>query len=829
MFKKHKKLKIAILVFLLMLLAAALFANYYVKKYGYRNLGHFISSYWSNKSMASDAQFETLEIKISPDDFVKLEEERNLALERGMLVKEGNTYVKAKLKHNGKKIKAELRLKGHMTDHLQDKKWSFRIKTKGGDAFMGMKVFSVQHPGTRNYIYEWIYHEMMKHEDIIALNYNFIKVKVNDEDWGIYAVEEHFAQELVNHNQRPKGPLLRFNPDMYWQARIAEHEKLSYKMDFATFNSTYLEAYDDKNTYKDSVILNGYQKAVSLMEQFRNGNLQTSDVFDIKKLAAFHAIIDVVGGHRSLDWSDVKYYYNSETNKIEPVAYESFSVQPTFSICGSSNFTIASNDGIATYHEKLFSDPIFYKEYIKQLTRIGSKKWLKFFLNSIDKNLQKKLAIVYTDYAYKDYSSEPYFKNIALIQKILDPAKGIHAYINEVKGDSMFLSITGIDALPFEIRSLTVDTTRVLPNNAAIIASKQVRGPLNYQLVKFVLPKQLSGKIAASSKLKLQYTILGQAAASKKSVDVIPVSTNDFIQSGDLNKPLTENFTNLKELVFIEQNPIKHLIKFKAGKIDLNENIIIPEGYTVVIEAGTTINFVNSARIISNSNFIATGTEENPITFLSVDETGGGITLLNAKSPSHFSYLIAHNIGNKKPVFENSAVICAYGSKVEISNSSFFENNWNDVRIVRGNLVLDNTTFGKTREDALVVYYSNASITNCNFTNIGDDGIEATGSVVRATGLNFVKIKSSAILAKCSSEVYLVNTNIKESKVGIGAKDNSQVNGNQISVTGCELAIKASQSGDVFGPSQIKIKALKQSGNTKSQEADKGSTIKIVN
>src|SRR5688572_17352175 len=118
MFKKRRKLKIVLLVFAGMAICGGIFANYYVKKYGYRNLWHFVKTYSSNKSKASDAKFETLEIKIGLNDFAKLEDERNKALERGILIKEGNTYVDAKLKHNGKKIKAELRLKGHMTDHL---------------------------------------------------------------------------------------------------------------------------------------------------------------------------------------------------------------------------------------------------------------------------------------------------------------------------------------------------------------------------------------------------------------------------------------------------------------------------------------------------------------------------------------------------------------------------------------------------------------------------------------------------------------------------------------------------------------------------------------
>ena len=47
--------------------------------------------------------------------------------------------------------------------------------------------------------------------------------------------------------------------------------------------------------------------AANRLERFRRGDLITSEVFDVGKMAKFHAIIDLVGGHHSLDWSDVKF------------------------------------------------------------------------------------------------------------------------------------------------------------------------------------------------------------------------------------------------------------------------------------------------------------------------------------------------------------------------------------------------------------------------------------------------------------------------------------------------------------------------------------------
>ena len=207
-----------------------------------------------------------ISMEIQDKDFKLLEQDRNRALERNVIINNiDGDYVPGTLDYNGKKLKVKLRLKGHMTDHLQDNKWSFRIKVKDKDSFMGMKLFSIQHPGTRGYIYEWIYHELMKREGIIALRYKFINVTVNGRDWGIYAVEENFADELIENNERKKGPIIRFNPDLYWVDRYNEIIGSKPVAEFASYYSAPVEAYGEDKILKDSVQSSYYLKAIALL------------------------------------------------------------------------------------------------------------------------------------------------------------------------------------------------------------------------------------------------------------------------------------------------------------------------------------------------------------------------------------------------------------------------------------------------------------------------------------------------------------------------------------------------------------------------------------
>ncbi|MBK7553511.1 MAG: hypothetical protein IPI55_02625 [Flavobacteriales bacterium] len=106
------------------------------------------------------------------------------ARRRGVIMPEGNDYVKGKFTVNGLETKCKLRIKGKLNDHVKDEKWSFRVIAKGDGGFLGMKRFSLQHPGTRNYLCDWFYHQLSKGEGIVALRYGFCKVSLNGDNLG---------------------------------------------------------------------------------------------------------------------------------------------------------------------------------------------------------------------------------------------------------------------------------------------------------------------------------------------------------------------------------------------------------------------------------------------------------------------------------------------------------------------------------------------------------------------------------------------------------------------------------------------------------------------
>ena len=54
----------------------------------------------------------------------------------------------------------------------------------------------------RNYIHEWIFHEMAKDFNIIKIKYDFINLSINGESKGLYVIEEGFGKELLERKLR---------------------------------------------------------------------------------------------------------------------------------------------------------------------------------------------------------------------------------------------------------------------------------------------------------------------------------------------------------------------------------------------------------------------------------------------------------------------------------------------------------------------------------------------------------------------------------------------------------------------------------------------------
>ena len=696
---KPRLFRNVILIILVLGCIGLYFSNRFVKSKGFEGLGDFIDTYQTNKKLAENIEPELIELNISDKDYKFLEKKRQEALNRGIQINKGDNYIKCEVIHGADTLDGEMRLKGHMTDHLEGDKWSFRVKTDG--EIMGMYRFSLQNPATRNYAYEWVYHQLLEREDIMHLKYDFIKLKLNDKDLGVYAIEEHFGQHVSRDNNRPPGVILRWNPELYWESRIDEMDSLYLDQEYAAYTSSFPEAYDRGVAKDDPNLIENYRTGAAMLESFRRGERSVSNVFDIEKMAAFHAVIDLVGGYHSLDWSDVKFFYNQETQRIEPVGYESFSVRESYSIAGQRRPNDYESIG-QNYHDMLFADTSFFSSYIRAIDRICDEAYMREFEELVKPELNKKRGVLAEEFSYIKFTWGGYYENIELIRHNLELPKPFHAFL-ETENDSIVkIAVAPVSDFPIEILGLVMNKKEYAPVKKIVLGPKPANTFLHYDFLQF---KHNDAKI---KDLILMARIPGSKHVFKVNVSELPSYMN-----AELPNPNQFRDSSGSKLQWANDT----LAFFEGRAISITSQITIPSGKTLHIYKGQRINFERNGQLFVEGNVELFGSVSNPVE-------------ISAST-------------------ERTAIYLSQGSFLAV-HTSFLNIHHSLIRSNEGVLKFDNCVMADINSPLIKATLSNLTIINSYSGNMSSLG-EFDRSVIRVR--NFYAVNGDQLLTASGSDI----------------------------------------------------------------------------
>ena len=714
-------------------------------------------------------------------------------------------YVPAKIDYEGKSIPIKIRLKGARLTHYSDNdEWSFRVNVRGDNTIFGMKRFAIHKPRTRNYIYEWLFHEVLKREGLIALRYKFINVTLNGKDLGVYALEEQFGKHLIEYNQKREGPIIRFIKGPHFQ-----------RSSIVPYEIKEILTSNDKRE-----MLN---KAVSLLESFRRGTMKHSEVFDVKKLATFFAITDLLGTHHSAITPHMRFYYNPITSKLEPIGFDGhLGTERTIYIAAELGINPEASwlyDSFRDWFRTFFNDKDtfderFFSEYIKALERISHPSYLEKLFSDIKDSLEHNLSLIYRDFPpFADhifsfgpdlflFSKDILLKRQDYIRQTLNPMQGINAYFKESSQNSMTLELSNIHKTPIKIISATYNNTQQLMPDKEVILFPEPPSSLTYQDVLFKLPRKtsLSEKEMITGNLKVNYMLLGMSEMKHETVSPYSHFVTNFIEHDFIRQP-----PNIHEFHFLKVDESKRKIFIKTGSWNLRKNLIIPEGYRVFFGGGTQLDISNSAKILSYSPLEFIGTENAPIFIHSTDKSGQGIIVINANQKSILRYTVFENLSTpSQGGWKLSGTISFYESPVEIKNCQFISNNSEDgLNIVRSDFSIDNTSFKKASSDAIDIDFGKGEITNSSFVGCVNDAIDISGSHTKLKNIFINGAGDKGLSIGENSRMIAENIKIENSKIAIASKDSSTLDANNVKISDCEIGLAAYQKKNEFGPGSI--------------------------
>jgi hypothetical protein len=752
-------------------------------------------------------------------DYQMLSYNRDKALAKGIIETTSSSFVNCEIKHHNKSVKGKIRLKGDLMDHIKGKKWSFRIKLKDNNTIFGMKTFSLQHPKMRHYLYEWVYHKALKENDIISLRYKFVELVINGKNMGIYAIEEHFNKELIESNKFREGPIISYNEDLLML------EQSNLENTYGSFLSSSIETFETKKLMKnvDSKIMAG--KAIKLLDAFRKGEISTSEVFNITKLARYFALSDLFGAEHATRWFNIRFYYNPVISKLEPIGNDGSpkDTKITYLIGNKKHMFINQNLDLYNYNSTYFSDPNFFGAYISELENISQTDFLDNFFDKIESELNYNKNILYKNYPYFNFDKDLFYKNQEFIKRTINPIQALRVYYDKFESNNIHLSVSNLQSLPIEIHEMIINDHNFKPVNNKYVNPKNNQKPTDFNSFLFSNNEKDVFNPDDIKNAILIYSIIGSSNTMKTNViSEFPMDNNiqhDYIE---YNYPNLESFNYLK---IIEEE--KKII-FPSDSITIKENMIIPKGYHIFGVPGLKINLLNYAKIISYSPIFLLGDEENKILVTSSDSTGQGITVINANEISIINHVKFYGLSSKKTKWiESPGAINFYESPLEINNCEFLNNIDGDdyVNIVRSKFKISNTIFSNVAHDAVDIDFGEGEISYTKFFNIGNDGIDVSGSQVTLDFIEFENCFDKCISVGEESTLKLTNGIIKKARIGIASKDNSSVVANRLLIEECMVGIALYQKKSEYGPSVVVANDTKLLKNNHDYFVEFGSVL----
>jgi len=770
---------------------------------------------YSNYNLAQTPLY----IYIDEQDMNKLEEIKKDAFRKGILETTDDSWVKASMFYKSEDYKTKLRFKGDWLDHLQGIKWSFRIKVKKGKTWKGMKTFSIQNPNSRNFLHEWFAHKIFESEDVLTTRYGFVPVYLNNKPLGLYAYEDHFEKQLVEAKKRREGVILKFSEDQFW----ATYNVTKNTDVMPVYEASDIMPFKQTKTIESVTLFNQFRIAQSLLYQYKNQLNKVSDIFDVKQLAKYYAIISLTKMNHSLRWHNQRYYYNPILSKLEIIAFDGY-VPDSFMAWGGSifgNFEIATAkkckiENRSNYY--IFTDSIFLKEYVKQLEIYSSSKFLNKCFENNKEQIEFLEGEIQKEFINYKYDTTFLYKNAESIRKDLNIYKlrikegkyknfkfnkGIktryitssvnklnHYFVNSyLEEDIIGNKIIKIENyLPSEILVLGFSKSNLfISGKISPIAIGKFRSTTNYKYVNTSIkhPNYVFCKLLNSDSIF--------------SVEIFP--WNSPSKQTPLQSIITENpIENLSYKIS------KNKIIFKKGKHIIKRSIIIPANFEVLFEAGAELDFIDSAIFLSFSNIQMVGTKKDKIIIKSSDNSAQGFTIMQASNKSNINNVIfdGFNTLNYKNWILTGA-INFYESDVSISNTLFKNNFCEDaLNIIRSDFKLDNCHFENILSDAFDSDFSYGMLKGTSFNKIGNDAIDFSGSEVDIENCNILNVGDKGISGGENSILSVKNTFISDAKIAIASKDKSLVTISDSRIENCYYGFVVLQKKPEFGSAVLK-------------------------
>jgi hypothetical protein len=772
----------------------------------------------------------------------KLEKYMESALEDGIISPENKSYVNGFILSDFDSIPIEIRLKGDWVDHLTSGKPSYRIKVKGDFSFNGLKTFSIQHPKTRNFLNEWFMHEWCKSEGILATSYDFLSVTFNDERMGVYALEEHFDKQLLEQKNRREGVLLKFDETGFWDLSLLKEDN---DKSYPYYQQSFISLFKKKRTLKNKALKNQFidgSKALNLLKEM---DARVDEFMDVKQVAKYYAILEMGCAFHANNWHNRRFYFNPITQDLENVGFDMLAGEEPeheLSIIYGLNTTRNSlREG--RLDARLYKNSKFRKYYMEYIERFSDSTYLNNLFNELGVELSIKEDLLCKEFVGNELDKSFYYKRGKFVTKRMnyiiaqwnDYMKVPFADI-QMKKDTyvehesdFYLESVSINAYVHKIDSAKyrIELENYHLNDVKIVGYKMK----NDTIVKFETPFNLKGFKEGTNLGTVDVDVKNKPKSILFVLNNKPkhVLTKKLLKwkkpKGVTSKMKLANSFSEKSAFF---NIIGSELVFNTGEIIIDKLLFIPSEFKVRLLKGTEINFIDGGGLIVNNDFIANGTEQEPILITSTDKNNHGITILKASSVemNYVEFTNLNALHYKK--WNLTGGVTIYESETIINNCKINANICEDgLNIIRSNFSIDSLTVMNTKSDGFDADFCTGVIKNSYFESTGNDCIDFSGSTIKIVNIDILNSGDKGISGGEASSLDIENISVTGAITGIASKDGSVIKGHDVKVVDAEYGLAVFRKKPEYKGASIELDSFEFSKLKEQGIVELGSFVKL--
>ena len=755
----------------------------------------------SSKNLSSD---DYVDLLLSGDDFKHISNSIKLFLSEGFIRDKINPWREAKVIVNGNKEKVEFKFHGTDPRFFLDRiPFFYRLKRKLGfnistsiESPLNAGTFSlkIKHKKKSNY------YNLMRRYNLISPydNHEISTIAINKIASKLGLMAPYGRTVILRINGSEVAPYMlveQFNKE--WFER--EHGITDYTI-FTTYDDwdkkqsshasgtdLYIENKKVNSISEHSSVATGALDL--LLKSIRTKNIdQIKRMIDLDYMAKYMAFLTITNDSHPIRGDNLRYVYNHATGRFKLLFREEVTIKPNNQTIAEFNRSFFMHATAIEQHNMeifklLLTDMGFLTKRDQELNKIVQKapQWQLLINEVVASNIRvfkaSNMPMRHVEYKVGEFKNN-FLNNINKAEKYLNYNK---IFITKYTDISDKKSLRIVNDFLHPITLLTSDEVDNEIDKNIFINPSQLDFNQN-----IIYEEQDIAIDIDTSQLTFMNAITGQKIPQRH------IYFNNTLEH--------LIFSEKKSLKTLSENNIKYEVNYKdkfiviqEGQYIIHKNVVTPYGFNVIIKKNTKLLLNKKISFLVRGGFDIQGTMKEPVIIDRRDKddpfgvfavmgeqientkvninylqfSGGSESIINGTKFTGQMSIVNANVSIKNSIFRNSlsddGINIKY-SKVDISNSKFFDNFSDQIDLDYCQAIIINNVFSSEEVRGL------KKTTGTD----GTDGLDMSGSKVRVVGNIFSNLSDKGISVGEISNVLAKDNLFYNNNIAIAVKDGSQ-------------------------------------------------------